>query len=149
MHERKAEATELLNETALPLQRMRMGNRPIEDTSDIRNAYAQGWRFSLSSSLGYLFRSFRFLLSQPPLRSTLPSFLTRSLSLSLPFRISLFPSSSIDLFVFNLRFLCFQVNFPPPNCRSRITSLVSIFIETWLGRVDRGEWSVLVKDIFF
>ena len=42
MHERKAEATEPLNETALPLQRMRMGDRPIEDTSDIRNAYAQG-----------------------------------------------------------------------------------------------------------
>lgn len=41
-HERKAEATEPLNERALPLQRMRMGNRPIEDTSDIRNAYAQG-----------------------------------------------------------------------------------------------------------
>ena len=42
MHERKAEATEPLNETALPLQRMRMGDRSIEDTSDIRNAYAQG-----------------------------------------------------------------------------------------------------------
>lgn len=41
-HERKAEATEPLNERALPQQRMRMGDRPIEDTSDIRNAYAQG-----------------------------------------------------------------------------------------------------------
>ena len=82
MHERKAEATEPLNETALPLQRMRMGDRPIEDTSDIRNAYAQGWRFSLSSSLAYLslppFASSSLTLSsQPPLRSMLPSFHTR------------------------------------------------------------------------
>lgn len=112
MHERKAEATEPLNETALPLQRMRMGDRSIEDTSDIRNAYAQGWRFSLSSSLAYLSPSFRFLFSHP-LLSTSPSFhasflphstdgFTRTLSLFLPLFLS-FPipySSSIYSLIF-------------------------------------------------
>lgn len=70
---------------------MRMGNRPIEDTSDIRNAYAQGWRFSLSSreSLPFplflpfsclslflclpLTLSFPLVFLYPPLRSLLPS----------------------------------------------------------------------------
>lgn len=133
MHERKAEATEPLNETALPLQRMRMGDRPIEDTSDIRNAYAQGWRFSLSSSLAYLSPSFRFLFSHP-LLSTSPSFhasflphstdgFTRTLSLFLP----LFLSFSHPLFEFYLffNFPFSQMNFP--NCCLRLLKLVSIF----------------------
>lgn len=135
MHERKAEATEPLNETALPLQRMRMGDRPIEDTSDIRNAYAQGWRFSLSSSLAYLSPSFRFLFSHP-LLSTSPSFhasflphstdgFTRTLSLFLP----PFLSFSHPLFEFYLffNFPFSQMNFP--NCCLRLLKLVSIFIE--------------------
>ena len=134
-----SDATEPLNERALPLQRMRMGNRPIED---IRNAYAQGWRFSLSSRVfpslslssssprfpfapsNPLTRSLSFPLLHPPFRSLFPSFLpsflpstVKHLSLSL----SLSLSSSLSLF--------FSSPFQPVKQRSTMIFIPRYFFQ--------------------
>lgn len=85
-HERKAEVTEPLNERALPLQRMRMGNQPIEDTY-------LGYSQCVCAGLTFLF------IEQPTHSLSLSRFFFRnppslSPSLSLPLTPSLSPSPS-------------------------------------------------------